>query len=327
MKAFIPIVALALLTGGLAQAQTQAQAQAPRASKIFETPLYHWKPAESNPVLTPGEKGAWDENIRERMWVLYEDGQFQAWYAGWQGAYDKKQPNLVHLGRATSEDGLTWKKDPDNPIFTERWTEDMCVVKEAGVYYMYAEDETNNQTEIHLLTSSDGKKWTAQGTVLSKNQEKGFEASWVATPVVWKEKEAWFMLYEGGPPGAIALARSADGRNWLRFPGNPVFSKGKGDWEKKVTAPDCILKKDNRYVLFYHACGLEDEYRSGIALSNNLVIWGRHAGNPINEGCSPVVVESPKGTFLYVSKKTEKGDVVEAYVPGPAPEKKAEAKQ
>ena len=29
-----------------------------------------------------------------------------------------------------------------------------------------------------------------------------------ATPTIWKEGEWWLMLYEGGPPGDIALARS-----------------------------------------------------------------------------------------------------------------------
>ena len=41
-----------------------------------------------------------------------------------------------------------------NPIFTQRWCEDMCVVRNGDTYYMYAEDESSPHTVIHLLTSN-----------------------------------------------------------------------------------------------------------------------------------------------------------------------------
>ena len=61
----------------------------------------HWTAHPANPVLSAGPPGAWDENIRERMWVVYDGGRFHGWYGGWKGKYDKRVPNLVHLGYAT----------------------------------------------------------------------------------------------------------------------------------------------------------------------------------------------------------------------------------
>ena len=177
-----------------------------------------WTAHPANPVLSPGPPGAWDEHIRERMWVIYHGGRFHGWYGGWKGEYDKSTPNLVHLGYATSEDGVRWTKHANNPVFTRRWVEDVCVVKLGDTYYLYGEDETENKTMIHLLTSTDGVQWTARGNVLEKTAGSAWEGGWVGTPVVWREPNRWCMLYEGGPPGDVGLATSADGVHWQKSP-------------------------------------------------------------------------------------------------------------
>src|ERR1700676_4280981 len=96
---------------------------------VHETPLpFHWTPYLNNPVLKPGPPGSWDENIRERMWVIYEDGIFHGWYGGWKRKYNKDVPNLCHLGYAVSDDGLHWIKYGNQPVYSDRWCEDMSVV-------------------------------------------------------------------------------------------------------------------------------------------------------------------------------------------------------
>ena len=71
-----------------------------------------WTADSGNPVITAGSPGAGDENVRERACVLYDGSSFQAWYGGWNGAYDNSKPNLVHLGYATSNDGIHWDENP-----------------------------------------------------------------------------------------------------------------------------------------------------------------------------------------------------------------------
>ncbi|MCC6490354.1 MAG: hypothetical protein IT364_22915 [Candidatus Hydrogenedentes bacterium] len=286
---------------GFALAQETA---APATEPLADSPLFHWQPAAEGFVLEPGPAGAWDEHIRERMWVLYEDGQFKAWYAGWQGEYDLDRENLVHLGYATSPDGIHWTKHPGNPIFTKRWVEDICVLKVDDVYYMYVEDESKGDTVVHLLTSTDGLDWKEEGNVLEKEAGSTWESDWVGTALVWKEGALGLMLYEGGEPGDTALATSFDGKKWLRSDRNPVLTEGVG-WDSELTAPDSVVKRDGLYYLFYHARG--DAWRSGIAVSKDLHNWTRYPGNPIAECPSPVVVEADGKTLLYITHEEKDG--------------------
>lgn len=296
MRIYGPLYGVAIIASAFAggmqggYAETTAEDPPPNAA------LLHWKACPDNPVLPPGKPGSWDENIRERMWVIFEDGVFHAWYAGWQGEYGKQRPNLSHLGYATSADGIHWRKYPGNPIFTERWTEDMSVVKDGGIYYMYAEDESQDKTVLHLLTSADKIHWSDQGDVFTKAEGSDWEGGWIGTPLAWKEGAQWYLLYEGGPPGDIGLATSSDGRTWKRDPRNPVLPQGEG-WENEVTAPDSIVKIDGVYYLFYHACG--ERFQAGVAWSRDLAHWNRYEGNPIVPMVSPVIVETPNAWFLY----------------------------
>ena len=46
--------------------------------------------------------------------VLKTGSQYRMWY----GAYWTARPQTTALGFATSEDGLIWRKNPNNPVFT-----------------------------------------------------------------------------------------------------------------------------------------------------------------------------------------------------------------
>lgn len=263
---------------------------------------FNWKPCQNNPVLSHGAPGTWDENIRERMRVIYEDGKFHGWYGGWKGKYDKDQPNQVHMGYATSDDGIHWTKYSDAPVYSGRWTEDLSIVKSGDTYYMYAEDESLGRTVVHLITSTDKINWTEQGTVLERLEGSDWEGDWVGTPLVWKEHKLWYMLYEGGNPGDIGLATSTDGIHWKRSQKRPVLPEGRG-WEDEATAPDSILKKNGIYYLFYHAQG--KKWQTGLATSKDLVNWTRFSGNPILPNTSPVIVETPDRYFMYTTDDTD----------------------
>ena len=61
-------------------------------------------------VLLPGDPGEWDSAGVAAPSVFYDNGRFQMWYQGTDGA-------SWRTGRATSVDGLTWERDPRNPVF------------------------------------------------------------------------------------------------------------------------------------------------------------------------------------------------------------------
>ena len=40
----------------------------------------------------------------------------------------------MHLGYATSPDGISWTRYKDNPVFVETWVEDIMVIKSDSLY-------------------------------------------------------------------------------------------------------------------------------------------------------------------------------------------------
>jgi arylsulfatase A-like enzyme/predicted GH43/DUF377 family glycosyl hydrolase len=271
-------------------------------SKVEDPHKSGWVPSKNNPVLRPGAPGAWDENMRERMWVTKEAGRFYGWYTGWRGNYNKDAPKLVQLGYATSDDGVHWTKHPGNPIFTDRWTEDPCVVKHGETYYMYAEDETGDRTVIHLLTSTDRVNWKAHGTVLPRREGITWEARAVGTPVVWRESEKkWLMLYDAWPPGLVAIATSENGIQWNRNDQNQLLTAAADNhWKTHSIVPQSILRIDGKYHLYYHANDLD--FHTGHAVSSDLLNWTADEHNPILPDKSAVVLDAGDSYFMYTSK-------------------------
>jgi hypothetical protein len=82
-----------------------------------------WTRYPGNPVIEAGPAGSWDEHDQILSSVLHNGSEFEMWY----DAYDPS------IGFATSADGLTWAKDPANPILNADAVT-ISVVKSNGVY-------------------------------------------------------------------------------------------------------------------------------------------------------------------------------------------------
>jgi len=121
-----------------------------------------WTKYENNPVLGPGASGKWDQ-----MWVgwpevLLIDGIYHMWYTGRDGS-------LNQIGHATSTDGISWEKDPMNPVLTAGTTGawDDINVWNPDVYYdgysfhmWYCGAQTAyGDWKIGYAVSLDGRNW------------------------------------------------------------------------------------------------------------------------------------------------------------------------
>ena len=205
-------------------------------------------------VFTGGGAGAWDEHIREKVWIIEDGGIFRMWYSG----YDATGQGTSKIGYATSTDGITWTRYPGNPIISRpSQDQDPSVVKVSPTsYYMFVERDDNY---IDLFTSIDGISWAPY----VNNPVKAAATS----PVVWKEGTTWYMLYEemGPPLFSINLATSTDGRTWIDSPHNPVLA------EAEHTVPNSIVKIDGVYHLFYHRN--VDTWSAWHAVSTDLITW------------------------------------------------------
>ncbi|WP_225446483.1 glycoside hydrolase family protein [Paenibacillus rhizovicinus] len=145
-----------------------------------------------------------------------------------------------------------------------------------------------DSSSIGYARSEDGVRWVRQSDKPALRPEAPWEKVAVMCPhVLWDEKARKFrMWYSGGEqyePNAIGYAESADGLDWEKHAGNPVFSSDpERTWEQhKVTACQVIPYNDG-FAMFYIGFRDEDYAQIGLAWSKDGVGgWRRHPLNPI----------------------------------------------
>ena len=266
----------------------------------FARSMVVFTPFNANPVFQGTGTDTWDKRIRERGFILAEDGIYKMWYTGYTEDSEPK-----YLGYATSDDGINWSRYSDEPIFNEKWTEDMFVFKDGGVYYMYAE---GTHDIAHLLTSTDGVSWQEQGDLVIMDTGGKPIPPPYGTPVVWIEDGKWYLFYERNDLG-IWLATSEDKKTWTNVQDEPVIKMGPEAYDEEAVAANQVLKYEGKYYLYYHGSSNPDWadpnanalWTSNVAVSTDLLNWEKYPENPIVEGdhSSPILVFDGEHNRLY----------------------------
>lgn len=282
---------LLVLTGGWAQAQV-----ADPAGKLFPRELVSFAPYEGNPVFAGTGKDTWDRKIRERGYILREDGAYHLWYTGYRDGYADEK----HLGYATSPDGLHWTRYPGNPIYDRAWVEDVHVTRHGDTYYMVAEGRDDI---AHLLTSEDRVHWKEQGHLdIRYSNGKPLTPGPYGTPVLWIEGPTWYLFYERRDEG-VWLARSTDRKVWTNVQDEPVLARGPQAYDRRAVALNQVVKVGGRYYAYYHATSLEEprNWTTCVATSVDLVHWTKYPKNPVVSGdrSSGILVHDGQRFRLY----------------------------
>jgi len=163
---------------------------------------------EANPgrVLGPGPEGAWDSYSVAYPAVLHDAGVFHMFYAGSDGS-------SWGIGHATSFDGVSWTRDPSNPVSTP------------------GASSTDEPVTFGALKTATGEYFAVEGSVSGAMIANGGDTVAVsgemfanaACPLMFtvvdrhvlgrgEDGEAW----EDGS-GAPAVVREADGRFTLYY--------------------------------------------------------------------------------------------------------------
>lgn len=292
-------LALALSTPDPTHAQTPSSdtpGQVTSDSAHFPRELVRFEPYAENPVFTGTGGDTWDRVIRERGYLLLEDGTYHLWYTGYGGAGE----DVKLLGYATSTDGIHWQRDPHNPIFTESWVEDMCVVRHDDVYYMFAEGRGDI---AHMLTSRDRRNWREQGALDVRNTHgEPIEPGPYGTPTVWVENAVWYLFYERRDAG-VWLATSRDRRRWVNLQDEPVIDRGPEPYDQHAVALNQVIKYQGRYYGYYHGSAHQPwrDWNTNVAVSDDLVHWTKYPKNPVVSGdkSSGIVVHDGTRWRLY----------------------------
>lgn len=261
----------------------------------FPQELIKFKPRDDKPVFTAA-KGQWDAAIRERGWIMREDGVYKLWYTG----YDGSKEGIRMLGYATSPDGINWTRHPNNPLLRNLWVEDMMVIKNEGKYYMFAEGRNDR---AHLLVSADGLAWQSLGKLdIRKKDGQPIADGPYGTPTAWHEKDKWYLFYERNDLG-VWLAASTDMKVWTNVRDEPVLTPGPGDYDKDRIALNQIIKHKGRYYAYYHGCAMSGpnakRWSTAVATSTDLIHWEKYPGNPLQ----PVAENKSSGILVHDGKR------------------------
>lgn len=268
----------------------------PPETSTYPTEILDFVPYENNPVFSGTGSETWDSKIRERGYILKEDSIYHMWYTGFREGPDE----AMHLGYATSLDGLKWTRYENNPVMDSGWVEDMMVVRHEDVYYMFAE---GTDDVAHMLTSSDRVDWKEHGPLdIRQANGEALSPGPYGTPTVWVEDGVWNLFYERNDQG-IWLARSTDRKVWTNVQDEPVIRMGPEKYDQYGVAVNQIVKHKGTYYAYYHATEFEDwhEWTSCVAISDDLVHWTKYGQNPImrDNKSSPILVHDGYQYRLY----------------------------
>jgi predicted GH43/DUF377 family glycosyl hydrolase len=272
----------------------------------FPGKLVQFEPSSQNPVFSGTGENTWDQKIRERGYILKEGDDYFMWYTGY-----KPDSEFMSLGYATSQDGFSWTRYVDNPIYDKNWTEDMMVLKVDGTYHMFAEGKGDI---AHRLTSTDRIHWTDHGSLVMRNSDgTPLSEGPYGTPTVWRENEIWYLFYERNDLG-IWLATSEDLEVWTNIQDDPVIKMGPETYDQFGLAVNQIIKYQGWYYAYYHGTAFEDwrEWSTNVAASKDLVHWKKYGQNPImgHNTSSGILVPEAEFFRLYTMH-----DKVEIHLP------------
>jgi hypothetical protein len=168
-----------------------------RLYRLVSTDGISWILNPSAPILDAGIAGSWDAGSVETPAVVYFNGKYHLF---WTGYFHYPNDPLfavteMRIGHAVSDDGITFTRDPANPIIVPSGTDAdasndwfaFVVAEPAPVvfnnkiylYFTAAGADTGADLDmgvgaslqvIGLVTSSDGTSWSAPVRVLRPDQ-------------------------------------------------------------------------------------------------------------------------------------------------------------
>lgn len=147
----------------------------------------NWNRYGSNPILSPGNSTDWDGTNVFRPSMIKVEGTYHLFYSGSNATIDPATTvSYAHgIGHASSNDGVNWIKDSDNPIFIFSDGVEWRNSRTYTPFVLY--DDFKNVRQRNSTSSSQNpnclanflKMWFGggMGTTIGKNQGIGY-ATW-----------------------------------------------------------------------------------------------------------------------------------------------------
>lgn len=189
----------------------------------------------SNPVLSPGGAGAWDEGGVKDPCVITIGRKYIMYYGGYTPA------GVFCIGIAESYDGYLWTKYASNPVLSPTpasWDSDDVEfprVYDTGVagakrYRMHYSGFNGTTFQIGYAYSADGYTWSkgASNPVVPVGTAGQWDSYWtLSTTNVVNVSGTYYFLYGGESSGSswnIGLCSFTDWEGtYTKYAGNPII--------------------------------------------------------------------------------------------------------
>jgi predicted GH43/DUF377 family glycosyl hydrolase len=251
-----------------------------------------WTKYSGNPVLDLGPPGSWEENMVTHPEVLYDGTIYHMWYSG----YDSS--DIYRIGYATSMDGISWTKNPANPViglgssvsWEGRHVFSCTVFSDGTKFHMwYTGKDSAHHYRIGYAISTDGVTWTKYlgNPVLDIGSSGSWDDNHVSAPMVIYYGNTYHMWYSGyysvydGIDYKIGYAYSSDGISWTKYASNPVMDAGSpGSWDDAGVLSPMVIFDGEIFHMWYRGWNGVN-CRIGYARSLGVNTWMKVPDSPV----------------------------------------------
>lgn len=216
----------------------------------------------TNPVLSPGELGEFDDSGAMATWLAFHQGKKLLYYIGWNLGVTIPFRNSIGLSIGTEEgDFERYSNGPivDRSMSEPHFCASCCVLPRDDLWRMWylsctgwqmKQGKPEHRYHIKYAESSDGVHWRRDGLVaidFANDQEYA-----ISRPSVIRDSDRWRMWYSfRGLSYRIGYAESYDGIHWKRLDGKVGIDISKSGWDSEmIEYPFVFDHNGKRYMLY-----------------------------------------------------------------------------
>ena len=232
--------------------------------------------------IIPDKNADYEKNGLCPPGALVKKGKVHLFY---QTYGNGKKDAICH---AVSKDGITFQRDPSNPIFspTGEWNCGRAIDAEVcefnGRYYLYfaTRDKAYEKQLLGVATAPSNTDfsrddWTQAVDSSILSPELPWEGKCVEGASIVNKGGKLYMFYAGAynnSPQQIGVAMSQDGIHWERLFSEPFVPNGKqGEWNSSESGhPHLFLDKNGRTYLFYQG---NNDHGKTWYITNEEILW------------------------------------------------------
>lgn len=220
----------------------------------------------SEPVLTPGSLGEFDDSGAMGSWITKFDGKRYLYYQGWN--LGVTVPFRNSIGLATSDNGSIFVRYCPGPIvdrtmFEPQFCATPCVLIDEGVWKMWylsctewflEKGKPKHRYHLKYAESTDGIIWRRDGTIAIDYANPDEYA--ISRPSVIRDDDRWRMWYSHrGDRYRIGYAESLDGKKWVRLDKQVGIDMSSNGWDSEMIEYPFVFDHNGARYMLYNGNG------------------------------------------------------------------------